>query len=369
MPRVTRARTIAHAPCDDVSKPSTRPTALGGTRRTSYGRQRAARRVRAGKFAVHPGWRGRVPAGQVVITDQCEARAWLDHMLEDELWRTDRRRASRTILLCLIEAMDWRTGLITGATREKAAQRACVSPRTVSRVMAWAARVGLLVCVEKGATAGFLGTTANRAPAYVFTSRAGIPAPPRRRTSGPQDVDQIGNPPASCVSTQTLVHEGLKHTSTKHTAWPSRDRAQTPRARVSATRTVLERAGITHRVPGWKACAMLAEWWRAGWCVSGLLYALDHHPDRPGDQRGDAVRGARDPLAVIGHRLAPWRARGHELPESLRSVDPRARRRRAAQLAEALGEPCTSAHRPAASAEARAQARAAFARRQTRSVR
>lgn len=323
----------------------------------------------AGRFAVHPGWRGRVPHGLVVVADQAAARELVDRTVDAELWRADRRHVATTVLRTLVDAMDWRTGLVTGATREKAAQRAGASLRTVSRVIAWATRVGLLVCVERGATAGFLGTGTNRAPAYVFTSPAGMPLPRPHRTEDAQRVEQLGNPPASCVSTQTLVREGTKHASSKHDPWPGRDRAETGKDRAAATRTVLERAGINHRVPGWKASAMLAEWWRAGWCVSGLLYALDHHPDRPGDQRGDAVRGARDPLAVIGYRLAPWRGRSHELPESLRSVDPTARRSRAARLAEALGEPCTSvAHRPAASAETRAQARAMFARRQTPGV-
>ena len=114
---------------------------------------------------------------------------------------------------------------------------------------------------------------------------------------------------------------------------------------------------------------MLAGWWRAGWCVSGVLYALDHHPDRPDEQRGDVGRGARDPLAVIGHRLTPWRDRGPELPEALRSVDPAARRRRAAQLAMALDEPGTPAEPgPVASAETRAQAHALFAGRPNRAA-
>ena len=371
MPRITPARARMHAPHGNHDPESTArpPSVERVSRRVSYGRRRAARRVGAGRFAVHPGWRGRVPSGRVVIADQNEALAWVDHVLDEELWRADRLRAGRAILRTLVEAMDWRTGLITGATREKAARRACVSPRTVSRVLAWGTRVGLLVCVEGGATAQFLGTSTNRAPAYVFTSCAGMPSPRRRRHSIAQRVDQLGNPPASCVSTPPLAREGVKHASPKPQPWPGRDRPGAGPERTAATRTLLDRVGLTGRVPLWKATAMLAGWWRAGWCVSGLLYALDHHPGQPDQPRGDAVRGARDPLAVIGYRLAPWRDRGHELPEALRSVDPAARRRRARQLAAALGEPGTLAGQgPVASAEARAQARALFAGRQNRAA-
>lgn len=309
---------------------------------------------------MHPGWRGRVPAGRVVVTDQHEARAWLDQMLDEELWRADRLRTSRAILLTLVEAMDWRTGLVTGATRDKAAQRAAVSTRTVSRVLAWAAQVGLLVCVEGGATAEFLGVTTNRAPAYVFTAQTGMPAPTRRRESVAHGVDKNGNPPASCVSTQTLAHEGAKRASQKRRAWPSRDRARDSQERMAATQTVLDRAGV-RRVPAWKASAMLARWWRSDWSVAGLLYAIDHHPDRPGETRGDAIRGARDPLAVIGHRLAAWTGREHELPTSVQAVDPDERRRRAARLAEQFNEPAQQPRCTVSTTVGRQQARELFA--------
>lgn len=309
---------------------------------------------------MHPGWRGRVPAGRVVVTDQYEARAWLDHVLDEELWRADRLRTSRAVLLTLVEAMDWRTGLVTGATRDKAAQRTAVSTRTVSRVLAWAAQVGLLVCVEGGATAAFLGVSTNRAPAYVFTARAGVPAPARRREPVAQGVDKNGNPPASCVSTQTLVREGAKRASPKCQAWPGRDRARNGRERAAATQTVLDRAGL-RRVPRWKASAMLARWWHSGWSVAGLLYAVDHHPDRPGESRGDAIRGARDPLAVIGHRLAAWAGREHELPAALQAVDPDERRRRAARLAEQFNEPAQRPRCTISTTAGRKQAREIFA--------
>lgn len=311
---------------------------------------------------MHPGWRGRVPHGLVLVTDQAAARELIERGIDAEPWRADRRRVARIVLRTLADGMDWRTGLVTGATREKAAQRAGTSLRTVSRVIAWASRVGLLVCVEKGATAGFLATGMNRAPAYVFTALAGMPVPRPRRVADDQRAEQIGNPPASCDSTTPLVREGVKRASPKPVAWPGRDRARDSRERAAATRTVLERVGIVGRARTWKAAAMLACWWRTGWSVSGVLYAIDHHPDRPAETRGDAVRGARDPLAVIGHRLAVWQGREHELPAAVRAVDPADRRRRAARLAEQLGEPAQPSNGTPATAEARQRARELFAR-------
>lgn len=129
---------------------------------------------------------------------------------------------------------------------------------------------------------------------------------------------------------------------------------------MAATQTVLDRAGI-RRVPAWKASAMLARWWRSDWSVAGLLYAIDHHPDRPGETRGDAIRGARNPLAVIEHRLAAWTGREHELPAAVQAVDPDERRRRAARLAKQSNEPAQQPRCTVSTTVGRQQARELFA--------
>ena len=69
------------------------------------------------------------------------------------------------------------------------------------------------------------------------------------------------------------------------------------------------------RSPVWRARALLHQWWAEGACVAGLLWAIDHYPD--GTARGDALRGAADPLRVLGHRLRPWVGQLHQLPPGL----------------------------------------------------
>jgi hypothetical protein len=65
---------------------------------------------------------------------------------------------------------------------------------------------------------------------------------------------------------------------------------------------------------------VLRPWWEAGASPAGLLYAIDHHPEHRQHHRGDALRGARDPLRVLGYRLRPWRNRLGELPASVRGI-------------------------------------------------
>lgn len=332
-------------------------------RELAYGRRRAARRVTAGQFAVHPGWRHRVPRGRVVLTDQPTALARAAELVNDELWRADRRRSWLALCRALAAGMDWRTGLTTGVTRAQLAEQAGVSERTVSRLLAWAYSAGLLVCVETGATAEFLGTDRNRAPAYVFTLPAGVP-PPRHPAAPDHVVDELGNPPASCVRDLPLGEtRGLEELHDEHPrppSWPARDRARTPTERTAATRTLLDRVGLAGRVPLHRAHGLLTPWWKAGACIAALLHAIDHHPDQPTEPRGDALRSARDPLRVLGHRLAPWRDRLNELPPELGAVDPDERRARSAALMAPPDHPVAVAVDPPASREAINAARAVF---------
>ena len=91
---------------------------------------------------------------------------------------------------------------------------------------------------------------------------------------------------------------------------------------------------------------MLRPWWVDGWCVAAVLHAVDRHPDRPTLGRGDATAGARNPLALLGHRLAPWRGRLDELPADIQAVDRVARLVAVARRADADQTPETPAVTP-----------------------
>lgn len=281
-----------------------------------------------------------------MLVEQPAALRRLERLVDAELWRADHHARVLAIGRALVHAMAWDTGLVTGVTRAHLSAAAGCSPRTVSRVLAWAVEAGLLVCVETGATAEFLGTATNRSPSYVLTAPRGEPVDaadvPLRRlvptVGGPHDDphtlpgDETGNPPAPAVEKEALGKtRGLKRREDDKPSpsWPLWDRPTTAAERQAATATLLERIGLGGRVAWWRAHAVLAVWWRdEGACVAGLLHALDHHPDRPAEARGDALRAARDPLRVLGHRLSPWRGRVNELPATLQAVDGRERRRR-----------------------------------------
>ncbi len=267
----------------------------------------------------------------------------------------------------LVCAMDWTTGLVCGVTLARLAEVGDCSTRTVSRLIAWAQDADLLVVVEEGAAAAFLGTATNRAPAYVLVSPTGTDVDPQTAESVQLTglVDKNGDLPQSHVNSKPLTGgRRLDHPSQPDTDWPSWQTPATPAQRSAAVTALLVRIGLGHgQVPVWRARALLHQWWIAGACVAGLLWAIDHHPD--GTPRGNALRGAADPLRVLGHRLRPWVGQLHQLPPGLAGRHGDYQAAQAARLAEriATAEQARQSAEPGrllSTASARAAARAAL---------
>lgn len=328
------------------------------------GRERAAARVDAGRFAPHPGWRNWIPPDRLV--EQAVVLRLLGRLLAGQRWRTDRRTAWEAVLRQLVYAATWPpdptrprddtqhrpAGLVTGCSVAQLAAAAGRSARTVSRVIAWAIEQGLLVVVEEGASAAFLGSTAGRTPTYAFyrppalhdgptappdptsavdddpvagTAPDPDPAGPATAVAAPTSTKPLnGDLPSSTGSQQPLNNRLEPAQRPQPARWPVYGVPTTPAERDRALACLFQRMGLdgggVSRVPRWRARAMFASWWAAGWCPAALLWAIDHHPDRPGHHRGDGLRGARAPLAVLGHRLAPWAGRRHQLPATLAGI-------------------------------------------------
>jgi hypothetical protein len=301
-----------------------------------------------------------------VLTDQPGALARIAELVEAQLWSPRQRREWTAMLTAMVHAMDWDTGLVVGVSRDRLARVTGRSVTTVSRLWAWAEGTGLLARVEEGASREWLGTTEHRSAAFVFVRpirRAGGARPgggPFPQFIGP--VDQNGNPPASCVTSNPL--ERLNHSPSKSAGtWSSFGIPSTPSQRRAAAALYLARAGLDGKTINVRRLhGLLKPWWAAGVCVAGLFWMLDHHPDEPERPRGDAVRGARDPIAVIGSRLAPWTGRLPELPAAVHGRRGDYQAAQQARLEERLARADTAAlpHSPAADAEVRKAAQAAL---------
>lgn len=295
----------------------------------AYGRRRAAARVVAGRYDPHPGWRHLIEPQYRVLVDQAEALVVVDELVDAQEWRSDKRGAWWAILRRLVCSMDWQTGLVTAVTLARLGDAGGRAPRTVSRVIAWARDAGLLVVVEHGASAEFLGTDQGRTPTYVLVAPLTSPEPAAVSPSSvdvpstqlSMVVDESGDLPVSHVEHQPLNGRRLERAAPAPATWPVYGVPQSAPERAAATRYLFQRLGLDQRgvsgVPLWRARALLRPWWDAGACPAALLHAIDHHPDRPDHHRGDALRGARDPVRVLGARLRPWQDRLHELPAKL----------------------------------------------------
>ncbi|KAA1003897.1 hypothetical protein FVA95_29285, partial [Pseudonocardia sp. EV170527-09] len=185
--------------------------------------------------------------------------------------------------------------------------------RTVSRVLAWARDRGLLVVVEPGASAEFLGTDTGRTPTYALVTHIPLPrldagltpddetAPGQHGSQGQTTVDENGDLPTTHVPTKPLSGGRRPQLTSQH-QWHPYDVPDTPGARNAATLTLITLLGLGgrkgHKIEIWRARALLKPWWDAGATVAGLRHALEHHPDRPDQPRGPVTTDARDPLRV-----------------------------------------------------------------------
>ncbi|MGB6165361.1 MAG: hypothetical protein WBF75_22865 [Pseudonocardiaceae bacterium] len=269
----------------------------------------------------------------VILTNQTTALHRIDHLTGNELWRTDKRDAWTRMLRRLAYSMDWTTGLVCGVTLAQLAEVGECSTRTVSRLLSWAQDAELIVMVETGAAATFLGSRTNRAPAYVFVApptppsqqpvdgdphpaTAVVPVTPSAQVTEP--VEESGDLPQSYISSKPLTKNGRLNTpSPAKTDWSLWRIPSTPAERSAATETFLNRIGLQGQVPTWRAGALLHQWWNEEVCCAGLLHMVDHYPGQPNQSRGDSLRGATDPLRVLGHRLRPWTSHLDALPPHL----------------------------------------------------
>ena len=337
-PRGTAARRPA-PPARARSRPRTlrRAADRAQTRARAYGRRRAAGGLHAARYAPHPGWRHFIAPGWRVLVEQAEALAVIEALVDAQDWRADKRAAWTAILRQLVCAMDWDTGLVTALTAHRLAAAGGRAPRTVSRVIAWARDIGLLVVVEHAASAEFLGTDHGRTPTYALVTNTPLPQPPPADTPltdpapDPAEsaqlsmpVDESGDLPASSVKIKPLNGGPLEPAPPAHPHWPLYRVPETPADRTRAASRLLARLGLdpsgVSAVPLWRTRALLRTWWDAGASPAGLLWAIDHHPDHPDHHRGHALRGARDPLRVLGHRLRPWHGRLDELPREVTGI-------------------------------------------------
>lgn len=292
------------------------PTARARARGVTRARARHAR-----GFTPHPGWRNFIDREWRVLTSQPEALGYIARLVDDEEWRSDKRASWSAILRRLVCHMDWDTGLITGLTTDRLGAAGGRAARTVSRVLAWARDRGLLVVVEAGASAEFLGTDTGRTPTYALVTHSPLPqltTPTDHAHEHPAQttVDESGDLPTSYVSLKPLSG-GRRSSLTKASKWHPYNVPDTPGARNRATLTLLTLLGLGGRQQGtidiWRARSLLKPWWEAGATVAGLRHALEHHPDHPDRPRGPVTTGARDPLRVIGARLRPWQGRLGEI--------------------------------------------------------
>lgn len=331
--------------------PQSRPAA---TRRRLPG---AAARV--GTFTAPAGWRAQVPRELVAVSRPSVVEQVVAEVVALPEQPGLSARAVSDVTRALAGRTDRSNGLVIGASLDALAAAAQWSRATVRRVIAHLVDLGRLCRVGVPLSARVLGTDRGLTPVYVF-------ARPRRTLKSRL---RMSTPPHLTVGEERVTQDAsARETSEGYSSDPfgKRDRPRTRRDRKDATTRLLAELGLTGRVPTAAAAAALAPWWRAGWCVAALVWAVHHRPgDLPGTTRGAASNGTipanpsgrprqevRDPLRLVLWRLRWWA--DTEPPAAFAAVD---RRQRLASLARSADPGRTA---PAASDTVRADRMAAI---------
>ena len=257
-----------------------------------------------------------VPAGSRRATSQRQWKTAALTAVTAQHWYTNRAAHTTAVIGVLARYMDW-ADRTSRPTHTRIAQMTKLSPRTVTRTIAWLRSTGLLGLVSPG-------TTPALRPAILH----GPPGPPERNDAAVYllTIPHRHKPPP------TLETAG--HSQSGHLSRSRRDRTNLPRTRARAkprppadhilrhcpkTRTEQLTAAdairaccptaarLTPRHVAWLTRA----WFQAGRTPADILHAIDYHPDGHQWHHDTPVR---HPAGWLHHRLADWTRDGQLLP-------------------------------------------------------
>ena len=276
-----------------------------------------------------------VPAGSRRAAGQRQWKTAALAAVAAQDWYTNRAASTAAVIGVLARYMDW-ADRTSRPTHARIAQMAKLSPRTVTRAIAWLNATGLIGLVSPGTT-----------PALRPGVLHGLPGQPERNDAAVYvlTIPHRYKPP--------LPSEGAGHSEFDHLSRSRRDRNPTPRTRAStATRTPTDRilrhcpqtrterlaaadairarcpaaARLTPRHIAWLTRA----WFDDGRTPADILHAIDYHHD--GRQwRLDAP--VRHPAGWLRHRLADWTRGGQLLPTPAQQAAAHAAHHKAEQAA------------------------------------
>jgi hypothetical protein len=262
-----------------------------------------------------------IPGGSRRARDQ---RAWLRAVaaaIEPQGWYACRAHHTAEVARLLARSMDWREKT-SRPGHEHIAAAACISLRTVRRVMRWLESEQLLGLVSPGTTPEFRPGVlhglsgqgeGNLAAVYVLcvprkrpctagsSADFGRPSCSRRElgvSPRPREA-RAGNPEARSARAPR-AQPRVPHPAEPFPQW------QTPKTRsesLAAASVVRNRARQLRQLS--------PEHWRylargftgAGWCAGDVLYALDHGP---GGRQHFHTADVRNVAGWARHRLGLW---------------------------------------------------------------
>lgn len=233
------------------------------------------------------------------------AFAWIAERSQRSDWQHSRGRVAGVL------AQAAREDGSSAPTWDWIAEDTGLSRRTVARALADLVAAGWVVVVETGSTdvtrPSFSTMVGNRAAVYGLLIPTSA-APPAVSLTGTPLRTPYGRHPDSRARPRpdgrTAAASGGALTKKPAAAWPRMARTCSRHDELHAARALQDRVLVLRRLSDRSVRALARDWFRDGWTVEDLAWALDHDPDGQQRRWDTAVT---HPIGWFRHRLAPHR--------------------------------------------------------------
>jgi len=306
---------------------------------------------------------------------QYRDRAWLAYAREvvagSDL-RADARRHTVHLAELIAGRADWST-LRSRPTMALLVQLSGLSLRTVQRRTRWLEAAGLLQVAESGTTPRFDPSRlrpgdANQAREWVLVMHSPELAEMSSPLSPTADLPSTGMRELLPIDAKGQDGEDRRYAPgslllappqwlSGQPIWPSSQNPQRRGERLTAAATLARHCLPLRRLSARHIRSITRLWWRSGWTVSDVLYAIETTPDGSPHRYTERVI---DPARWLGHRLSYWLGQDGQPvpPHSTRQAEQHARRlaEQVAQRGQLLDPAGTAQARDRAARQAAGQA-------------
>ena len=284
-----------------------------------------------------------VPAGSRRATSQRQWKTAALTAVTAQHWYTNRAAHTTAVIGVLARYMDW-ADRTSRPTHTRIAQMTKLSPRTVTRTIAWLRSTGLLGLVSPGTTPALRPAILhgpperNDAAVYLLTIPHRHKPPPTPQTAGHSQSDHLSRSRRDRTNLPRTRARGKPRPPADHIL---RHCPKTRTEQLTAADAIRACCPTAARLTPRHVAWLTRAWFQAGRTPADILHAIDYHPDGHQWHHDTPIR---HPAGWLHHRLADWTRDGQLLPTPAQQAAARATHHKAQQTAARRHHTQTTRH-------------------------